>query len=165
MDISRKKKFAWVIEIIEAERYGAPEGSTRTSKGSKPYSSYVALMCDLVDQEPTSYEEAAQKKEWVEAMTKEYQPIMKNDVWDIEPKPENKSVVSSKWIYKIKHVANGSIEKYKERFVARGFSKKEGIYYEIIFSSSKVHFLQNHQGSFFHDEMRLTPDGCKDILP
>ena len=58
MDISRKRKPAWVREIIqEAERYGAPEGSTRTSKRSKPYSSYVALMCDLVDQEPTNYEE------------------------------------------------------------------------------------------------------------
>ena len=88
MDISRKRKPTWVREIIqEAERYGAPEGSTRTSKRSKPYSSYVALMCDLVDQEPTSYEEDAQKKEWVEAMTKEYVSIMKNDVWDIVPKP------------------------------------------------------------------------------
>ena len=74
-------------------------------------------MCDLVDQEPTSYEEAIQKKEWVEAMTKEYQSIMKNDVWDIVPKPEGKSVVSSKWIYKIKHATDGSIEKYKEIFV------------------------------------------------
>ena len=46
---------------------------------------------------------------------------MKNGVLDIVPKPEDKSVVYSKWIYKIKHVANGSIEKYKERFVSRGF--------------------------------------------
>ena len=52
---------------------------------------------------------------------------MKNDVWDIVPKPENKSSVSSKWIYKIKHDVDGSIEKYKARFVARGFSQKEGI--------------------------------------
>ena len=59
---------------------------------------------------------------------------MKNDVWDIVPKPENKSMVSSKWIYKIKHAADGSIEKYKERFVARGFSQKEGIHYEEIFA-------------------------------
>ena len=92
-------------------------------------------MCDLVDQEPTSYEEAAQMKEWVEAMMEEYWKIMKNDVWDIVPKPKNKSVVSSKWIYKIKHAANGSIEKYKARFVARGFSHKEGIDYEETFSS------------------------------
>ena len=90
-------------------------------------------MCDLVDQEPTSYEEAMQKKEWLEAMTKEYQSIMKNNVWGIVPKPEGKSVVSSKWIYKIKHATNGSIEKYKARFVAIGFSHKEGIYYEDTF--------------------------------
>ena len=91
-------------------------------------------MCDLVDQEPTSYEEVAQKKERVEAMTEEYQSIMKNDVWDIVLKPENKSVVSSKWIYKIKHATEGSIEKYKARFVARGFSQKEGIDYEETFA-------------------------------
>ena len=34
----------------------------------KTFSNYVALMCDLVDQEPTNYEEVVQKKEWVEAM-------------------------------------------------------------------------------------------------
>ena len=40
-------------------------------------------MCDLVDQEPNSYEEVAQKKKWIEAMMEEYDSIMKNDVWDI----------------------------------------------------------------------------------
>ena len=87
-------------------------------------------MCDLVDQEPTSYKEAAQKKEWVEAMEEEYQSITKNGVWDIVPKLENKSVVSSNWMYKIKHATDGSIKKYKARFVARGFSQKEGIDYD-----------------------------------
>jgi hypothetical protein len=43
-------------------------------------------------------------------------------------------VVSSKWLFKIKHVADGSIEKYKARFVARGFSQKEGIDYEETFA-------------------------------
>ena len=43
-------------------------------------------------------------------MTEYYQSIMKNDVWEVVPKLEGKSVVSSKWIYKIKHSANGSID-------------------------------------------------------
>ena len=49
-------------------------------------------------------------------MIEEYQSIMKNDVWDVVPRPEGKSVVTSKWIYKIKHAADGGIEKYKAIF-------------------------------------------------
>ena len=59
---------------------------------------------------------------------------MKNDVWEVVLRPEEKSIVTSKWIYKIKHAADGSIEKHKARFVARGFSQKEGIDYEETFS-------------------------------
>ena len=63
----------------------------------------------------------------------EYESIMKNDVWDVVPKPQDKAVVTSKWLYKIKHAVDGSVEKYKARFVARGFSQKEGIDYDEIF--------------------------------
>jgi hypothetical protein len=52
-------------------------------------------------------------------MMKEYQSIMKNDVWDIVPRPEGKFAVTSKWIYKIKHIVDGSIEKHKARFVSK----------------------------------------------
>jgi hypothetical protein len=70
----------------------------------------------------------------VDAMTEEYHSIIKNDVWEVVPIPKNKDVVSSKWIYKIKHATNESIEKHKARFVARGFSQKEGIDYEETFA-------------------------------
>jgi hypothetical protein len=43
----------------------------------------------------------------------------------IVPIPKKKDVVSSKWIYMIKHVADISIEKHKARFVAHGFFQKE----------------------------------------
>ena len=59
---------------------------------------------------------------------------MKNDVQDVVPRPEGKSVMTSKWIYKIKHATDGSIEKYKARFVAHGFSQKEEIDYEETFA-------------------------------
>jgi hypothetical protein len=67
-------------------------------------------------------------------MTGEYQSIIKNEVWEIVPRAKSKDVVSSKWLFKIKHVVDGSIEKYKEIFVARGFSQKEGIDYEETFA-------------------------------
>ena len=59
---------------------------------------------------------------------------MKNDVREIVPRPEENSVVTFRWLYKIKHGADGSIEKYKARFVARGFSQKEGVDYDETFA-------------------------------
>ena len=44
-----------------------------------------------------------ERKEWKDSLIEEYQSIMKNDVWDVVPRPEGKCVVTSKWIYKIKH--------------------------------------------------------------
>ena len=52
----------------------------------------------------------------------EHNSIMRNDVWEIVSRPEGKSVLISKWLYKVNHAADGNVEKYKARFVACGFS-------------------------------------------
>ena len=91
-------------------------------------------MRNISGAEPFSFEEADKLQVWKDAMLEEYMSILKNNVWDIVPRPKDKSVVSSKWIYKIKHAADGSVEKFKERFVARGFTQKEGINYGETFS-------------------------------
>jgi hypothetical protein len=135
MTISHKRNPSWVRELIQyAEKYGAPEGTMRQIKKPKPFSSCIDFMCDLIEKEPTCFEESIQKKEWVDSMTEEYHSIINNNVWEVVPRPMNKDVVSSKWICTIKHASYGSIEKHKERFVAHGFSQKEGIDYEETFS-------------------------------
>jgi hypothetical protein len=91
-------------------------------------------MTKLLEEEPTTFEEVAQKGQWKEAMAEEHQSIMKNEVWEIVPRPKEKSVVTSKWVYKIKHATDRSMDKYKARFVARGFSQKEGEDYDETFA-------------------------------
>jgi hypothetical protein len=71
---------------------------------------------------------------WRDATAEEYASIMKNDVWEVVPWPEGKPLIDSKWIYKIKHAANGSVEKFKTWFVAKGFSQKERIDYDETFA-------------------------------
>ena len=46
--------------------------------------------------------------------------IMKNQVWEVVPRPEGKKVVGSRWIYKVKHAVDKSVEKYKACFMAKG---------------------------------------------
>jgi len=75
-----------------------------------------------------------QQPTWVDAMVEEYDSIIKNSVWEVIPRPVGMSVVGSRWIYKVKQVADGSVEKYKARFVARGFSQIEGINYDETFA-------------------------------
>jgi hypothetical protein len=51
------------------------------------------------------------------------------------PRPEGKFVVTSKWVYKIKNAVDGSIDKYKARFVAKRFSQQEVEDYDEMFAS------------------------------
>ena len=61
--ISRKRKPAWDREVIEeAKIHGAPEGTIQERKKPKSYPSYMALMCDLVDKEPTCFEEEKNRR-------------------------------------------------------------------------------------------------------
>eukprot|EP00253_Pinus_taeda_P004112 PITA_04112 len=92
-------------------------------------------MSTIIQNEPSSFSDAIKHQVWKDVMTKEYESIMKIDVWEVVPRPLDKTVVTSKWLYKIKHVADGSTEKYKARFVARGFSQKEGVDYDEIFAT------------------------------
>ena len=98
------------------------------------YDGYVALMSLISDSEHSSYEEVEEQQVWKYEMIEEYQSIFKSDVQDVVPRLEGKSIVTCRWIYKINHVAYGSVDKYKSRFVDGGFSQKEGIYYEETFS-------------------------------
>jgi hypothetical protein len=108
---TKKRPACLEATLQDAERLKVPEGTLKKSKRPKRFSSYAAYMMKILDDEPTTFEEAFQKGQWKEAMMEEHQSIMKNEVWEIVPRPKEKSVVTSKWVYKIKHVADGSVDK------------------------------------------------------
>eukprot|EP00253_Pinus_taeda_P023465 PITA_23465 len=101
---------------------GPPTTQRRQRQSPDQYTRYMALVRKFVMIEPSSFEEDVVDPAWVDAMVEEYDLIVVNSAWEIVPRPEGKLVVGSRWIYKVKKTANGSVEKYKTRFVARGFS-------------------------------------------
>jgi hypothetical protein len=125
-----KRKPTWCREILkETEKHLTPKDTFRESKKPDKYSGLITQLNLVIDSEPSTFEEASKHQVWKDAMIEEYDSILKNDVWALVPRP-----CGSKWIYKIKHRTDGSVEKYKARFVARGFSQKEGIDYDEIFA-------------------------------
>ena len=60
--------------------------------------------------------------------------LHKNDVWELVELPKDRKAVGSKWVFKLKTDADGSVEWHKARLVAQGFSQKHGLDYDETFS-------------------------------
>lgn len=68
-------------------------------------------------------------------MNDEYTALIKNQTWNFVELPPNKQGIGRKWVFRIKQNLDGSINKYKDRFVAKGFHQKHGCDYTETFSS------------------------------
>jgi hypothetical protein len=130
------KRPRWFTQTLkdDQEHVETPRSTVKESVPLKKFLNYMALMSSILDSKPSSFQDETDPQVWQDAMVKEYTSIMKNGVWDIVPRPKRKSIVISRWLYKIKHVANGNIKKFKARFVARGFSRREGVDYKETFA-------------------------------
>ena len=67
-------------------------------------------------------------------MCDEIAALCENRTWSLVPFYLSMNVVGSRWVYWIKRRVDGSIECYKARLVARGFTQQEGIDYSETFS-------------------------------
>ena len=64
----------------------------------------------------------------------EMKALISNNTWKIVEIPKNKKIVGYKWVFSVKYKSDGSIDKYKARLVAQGFSQTYGIDYEKTFA-------------------------------
>lgn len=67
--------------------------------------------------------------EWSKAIQSELKSHEENQTWTLVPLPSYRKAISNKWIFKIKANADGTINKFKARLVARGFTQIQGVDY------------------------------------
>ncbi|KAG5245908.1 Retrovirus-related polyprotein from transposon [Salix suchowensis] len=84
--------------------------------------------------EPSSHTEAAADVNWQQAMNSELEALITNNTLTLTSLPLGKQPIGCKWVYKLKHRSDGSIERYKARLVAKGYTQTEGINYQDTFS-------------------------------
>ena len=80
---------------------------------------YCMLATSSAD-EPSTLGEALSDRNWVTAMDSEHQALLQNKTWHPLPPPEGKNIIGCKWVYKIKRKADGTIDRYKARLIAKG---------------------------------------------
>jgi hypothetical protein len=74
---------------------------------------------------PTSVRSALTDPHWRHAM-EEYEALLSNNTWDLVLRPPGANVVTGKWIFKRKLKPDGSLDRYKARWVLRGFTQRPG---------------------------------------
>jgi histone deacetylase 1/2 len=83
---------------------------------------------------PKTYRGALKDPNWCSAMTDEYGALLSNNTWELVDPPRNANIVTGKWIYRHKLKSDGSLDRYKARWVLRGFTQHEGIDFDETFS-------------------------------
>ena len=118
-------------------------GRRRTTKPPERYtdsSNYVAEHCFLSESlvsnisEPDTVKAALEDEDWHTAMKSEISSLHDNDTWELVPRPANKNVVGSRWVFKVKPNPDGTVNRFKARVVAKGFSQVHGVDYSEVFS-------------------------------
>jgi hypothetical protein len=71
---------------------------------------------------------------WLDAMKAEFHALMSNHTWTLCPRLVNKKVIRNKWVFKLKQKADGTIDRYKAKLVAKGFDQEEGVDFHETFS-------------------------------
>jgi hypothetical protein len=67
-------------------------------------------------------------------MEEEYEALLSNMTWDLVPRPLGSNIVTDKWIFKHKLKVDGSLDRYKARWVFRGFTQRPGVDFDETFS-------------------------------
>ncbi|CAI7774911.1 unnamed protein product [Closterium sp. NIES-53] len=83
---------------------------------------------------PKEVLESSGAEEWKKSMESELKSIEENGTWELVELPEGRKAIMSKWLFKIKSDADGKIERYKSRLVAKGYQQKEKVDYKDLFA-------------------------------
>ena len=94
-------------------------------------------ICIEEETEPKTLKEAMERSDWIQwekAINEEMESLHENKTWSLVERPNNKNIVGSKFVFKLKRKSDGSLERHKARLVARGFTQEEGVDFSETFA-------------------------------
>lgn len=101
--------------------------------------------CDfvyMINDCPTTYSEAMNSphaEQWRNAIASKYTSLMSNNTWLLVERPSGANIIKSKWVFRIKHLPDGRVDRYKARLVVKGCSQKPGVdFFDTYFLVSKL---------------------------
>jgi hypothetical protein len=83
---------------------------------------------------------------WLVAMDAEWKSLQKHATWEAMPLPSSRRAIGVRWVFKVKRLPDGRLDKYKARLVAEGYKQVQGLDYDLLFApvakrTSLLYFL------------------------
>ncbi|CAI7740829.1 unnamed protein product [Closterium sp. NIES-54] len=136
--VTREKRVAAAPSRLKYSRLGGPKQGAMAVQADEGEDEEMAFcFFTPLPGEPAIVEEALsgpQKEEWKAAMDVEFNSLIENGTWELVELPEGRRPISSKWVFKVKSGADGALERFKSRLVAKGFQQKEKVDFGEIFA-------------------------------
>jgi hypothetical protein len=111
-----------------------PRRSERLKQTTRPNYAEANITLTI---EPTSYQEATNgehSQQWTEAIQKEYDSLLTNGTWSLTALPRGRKAIGNKWVFRIKHNSDGTVERFKAQLVAKGFSQQPGVDFDKTYA-------------------------------
>ncbi|KAI3718436.1 hypothetical protein L6452_19307 [Arctium lappa] len=110
---------------------GDPDAGIQTRRSSGNICLFVNFLSLI---EPKKTDDALRDPNWVSAMQEELTEFSRNKVWNLIPRPSDKIVIGTKWVFRNKLDEHGTVTRNKARLVAQGYRQEEGIDYDETFA-------------------------------
>jgi len=96
-----------------------------TEKLSMQHQSFLSAIDSI--RIPTSVQEALKDENWIRAMNEEMSVLQRNETWEIVERPKDKKAMGYRWIYTVKYKFDDTLDRYKARLDAKGYTQTYGI--------------------------------------
>lgn len=127
------KTTSYLPNIISHSQLAYPFSSILTYQlCTKNYKTFFLSLSSII--EPSPFSQATKHECWLHAMKIKLHAPEKTKTWEIVDFPPNKTPIGCRWVYKIKYLSDGSIDRYKARLIAKGYTQFEGVDYFDTFS-------------------------------
>ena len=125
------KEWKFVTNHPQDQIIGNPSIGVRTRSSLRNICNNLAFIYQI---KPKKLNDAIIDENWVISTQEELNQFERNEVWELVPRPNDQSVIDTKWVYRNKMDENGIIIRNKARLVAQGYNQQEGIDYEETFA-------------------------------
>ena len=115
-------------QIIGEKDKGVQTKRRIIKDNEKSHISFISMV------ELKNFNESSEDVNWLKSMNEELDQIEKNNTWEIVPRPEDKNVIGTKWVFKNKMNEQGQIVRNKSILVCKGYAQVEGEDFDETFS-------------------------------